>query len=419
MRAIVHSLFESQLGPLIRTGRLRFVFADGAALDFGDGAGPQVIARFTDGLAPWALLLDPDLQTGELFTDGRLVIDEGTVYDFLELALRHADEIETAPMGVALERLRDRARRWFGGNDRRRARRNVAHHYDLDDRLYALFLDPEWQYSCAYFDREDATLAEAQVAKMRHIAAKLALAGGERVLDIGCGWGGLACHLAERAGAGSVLGVTLSDEQAARARDRIEARGLRDRVEVALRDFRDVDGTFDRIVSVGMFEHVGLAHYDAFFHTCADRLPRHGVMLLHTIGLDDAPSLTNPWITKYIFPGGHLPALSEILPAIERAGLLVTDIEVLRLHYAKTLRAWREAYMTKRSEAVGLYGDRFCRMWEYYLAMAETAFRFEKVVVYQIQLARRVDALPITRNYIASNEVRLARADRQCIDCGG
>jgi len=404
---MIRRLFERELGPLIRTGSLRFVFADGQTLDLGDGTGGRVVARFTDALAPWALLLDPDLQTGELFTDGRLRVEEGTVYDLLHLILRHADETEPSSSAAALDWLRERLRRWAGDNDRRRSRRNVEHHYDLDDRLYALFLDPEWQYSCAYFDAPGATLAEAQQAKLAHIAAKLALGSGERVLDIGCGWGGLACYLAERAGAGSVLGVTLSAEQIARARGRILGRGLSGRVEVALRDFRDVDGAFDRIVSVGMFEHVGRAHYDDFFRICRNRLAEHGVMLLHTIGVSDAPSLTNPWITRHIFPGGHLPALSEILPSIERAGLKVTDVEVLRLHYAKTLRAWRDAFMARRDEAVALYDERFCRMWEFYLSMAETAFRCEGVVVFQIQLARRIDALPITRDYMRQAEVDL------------
>lgn len=403
---MIRGLLERELAPLVRTGALGLIFADGRVLYLGDGRAPEVVVRFTDRWAPWALLLDPDLQTGELFTDGRLVVEMGTIYDFLHLVLRHSAETDPSPSATALDHLRSTWRRWTGGNDRRRARRNVAHHYDLDDRLYALFLDPEWQYSCAYFERPGMSLAEAQRAKMRHIAGKLALAGGERVLDIGCGWGGLACYLAQATGAAAVLGVTLSDEQIARARERILARRLTGRVEVALRDFRDVDGTFDRIVSVGMFEHVGRTHYDDFFRTCRNRLADDGVMLLHTIGVADAPSLTNPWITKHIFPGGHLPALSEILPAIERAGLMVTDVEVLRLHYAETLRAWREAFTARRATAAQLYDERFCRLWEYYLSMSETAFRCEGVVVFQIQLARRVDALPITRDYMACRDTQ-------------
>ncbi|TAJ68852.1 MAG: class I SAM-dependent methyltransferase [Phenylobacterium sp.] len=410
------SLLQRALEPLVRTGSLTLRFAGGRQIELGDGTGRRVAIRFTDRWAPWALLLDPDLQTGELFTDGRLVVEGGTIYDFLHLVMRHSAETDPSSSAAALDRLRTGWRRWTGGNNRQRARRNVAHHYDLDDRLYALFLDPEWQYSCAYFENPGMSLAEAQRAKMRHVAGKLSLTGGERVLDIGCGWGGLACYLAQVAGAGAVLGVTLSDEQIARARDRILARRLTGRVEVALRDFRDVDGTFDRIVSVGMFEHVGRAGYDDFFRTCRNRLASDGVMLLHTIGVSDAPSLTNPWITKHVFPGGHLPALSEILPAIERAGLMVTDIEVLRLHYAETLRAWREAFMARRASAAALYDERFCRLWEYYLSMSETAFRCEGVVVFQIQLARRIDALPITRGYMAASESALRAGDVESVD---
>ena len=396
----ISRLLRRALEPVVRTGRLRFIFADGAAFELGDGAGPLVAVRFTDRWAPWSLLLDPDLRTGELFTDGRLVVDSGAVYDMLHLILRHGDKSEPPWIARALDRLRDGLRRLGPRNGFRRSRRNVAHHYDLDDRLYALFLDPEWQYSCAYFEHPGQSLAEAQRAKMRHVAAKLAISGGERVLDIGCGWGGLACYLADCAGAGQVLGVTLSREQFGRARQRAAMRGLSHRVIFALDDYRAIVGTFDRIVSVGMFEHVGRGSYATFFETCSKRLADDGVMLLHTIGVSDAPSLTNPWITKYIFPGGHLPALSEILPEIERAGLMVTDVEVLRLHYADTLRAWRDAFMARRDEAAELFDERFCRMWEYYLAMSEAAFRCEGVVVFQIQLARRVETLPRTRDYI-------------------
>lgn len=407
---LIERLMRSALAAMVRTGSLRIQFANGRAIDLGDGSGDPVKVRFTDARGPWALLLDPDLQTGELFTDGRLLVDEGSVYDFLHLVLRHGDEVDPSPSADLLDRLRNGLRRLGGGNDPRRSRRNVAHHYDLDDRLYALFLDPEWQYSCAYFEHPGQGLAEAQLAKMRHVAAKLALTSKERVLDIGCGWGGLACYLASVAGAREVLGVTLSEEQIRGARERAAGRGLGGRVAFELIDYRAVQGRYDRIVSVGMFEHVGLPHYRAFFETCRDRLASDGVMLLHTIGVSDAPSLTNPWITKHIFPGGHLPALSEILPVIERAGLVVTDVEVLRLHYAETLRAWRAAFLARRAEAASLLGDRFCRMWEYYLSMAETAFRCERVVVFQLQLCRRIETLPITRDYIATEARRMQEA---------
>jgi cyclopropane-fatty-acyl-phospholipid synthase len=414
---LISGLLRRALTPVVKTGRLAFAFADGAGAGFelGDGSGPLVKVRFTDARAPWALLLDPDLMTGELFTDGRLSVDEGSVYDFLELVLRHGDEAPPSASADLLDRLRNALRALSGGNDPRRSRRNVQHHYDLDDRMYSLFLDPEWQYSCAYFEHPGQSLADAQIAKMAHIAAKLALTGEERVLDIGCGWGGLACYLAAVAGAREVHGVTLSDEQIRGAKIRAAAHGLVGRVAFDLIDYRAVTGNFDRIVSVGMFEHVGLPHYGAFFDTCAARLAPDGIMLLHTIGTADAPSLTNPWITKHIFPGGHLPSLSQILPAVERAGLVVTDIEVLRLHYAQTLRAWRTAFMARRAEAAALLGERFCRMWEYYLSMAETAFRCERVVVFQLQLTHRVDAVPITRDYMFAEERRLASCGERTI----
>ena len=399
---LVMSLLRQGLVDVVRTGRLRFIFADGRDLDLGDQTGPQVVARFTDAQAPWALVLDPDLSLGELFTSGRLVMDQGTVYDLLVLVLQHGDDAPATAFANLMDRLRVGLRRLGAGNDPDRSRRNVGHHYDLDDRMYALFLDPEWQYSCAYFEHAGQSLADAQVAKMRHITAKLAIRGGERTLDIGCGWGGLAGHLAKTTNVGHVHGVTLSQEQFARASAMVVQRGLQDRITFGLEDYRHVTGQFDRIVSVGMFEHVGRAWYETFFQTCAARLSPDGVMLLHTIGVSDAPSLTNPWITKYIFPGGHLPALSEILPAIERAGLMVTDIEVLRLHYAETLNHWRAAFMARRDEARALFDERFCRMWEYYLSMSEAAFRHEGVVVFQIQLTRRVDTLPITRDYLMS-----------------
>lgn len=403
---MIAELLEQALKPVVRTGALTFRFADGGSFSLGDGSGGPCVVRFTDRWAPWAMLLDPDLRTGELFTDGRMVVDEGSIYETLHILLRHGSEAPpSGPAALMLDRVRDGLRRALSRNERARSGRNVRHHYNLDDRLYALFLDPEWQYSCAYFQHPGQSLADAQLAKLRHIASKLVLRGGERVLDIGCGWGGMACHLAE-GGAGQVLGVTLSEEQIRGARGRADARGLSDRTRFELRDYRDVEGVFDRIVSVGMFEHVGLAHYREFFEVCAARLAPDGVVLLHTIGVSDAPSLTNPWITKHVFPGGHLPSLSQVLPAIERAGLVVTDVEVLRLHYAETLRAWRNAFLARRDEAVALFDERFCRMWEYYLSMAETAFRCEGVVVFQVQLAHRVDAVPITRDYIVEREWR-------------
>ena len=395
-------LLRKGLGALIVTGSLRIVLPDGEALDFGDGTGPPIQVRFTDRAAVWHVIHDPDLRTGEMFTEGRLLVETGTIYDFLCLILQHSHGAQAGPLEAALDRLRDFEMALFRRNDRRASRRNVEHHYDLDDRLYALFLDPDWQYSCAYFETPGLSLAQAQQAKQRHIAAKLLVGPGDRVLDIGCGWGAFACYLAEMVGAAHVLGVTLSAEQIRGAQARAETRGLADRVEFRFQDYREVEGLFDRIVSIGMFEHVGRANYDAFFSACAERLDRDGVMLLHTIGSTQPPALTNPWITKYIFPGGHLPSLSEIVASAERADLIVTDVEVWRLHYAETLRAWRAAFTARRDEALALLGERFCRMWEFYLSLAEAAFRHEEIVVFQVQLAQRIETVPLTRDYIAA-----------------
>jgi cyclopropane-fatty-acyl-phospholipid synthase len=403
-------LLRKALTPLIQHGALHLVLPSGQRLAFGKGQ--PVVARLTDRAAVWALLLDPDLRTGELFTNGRLVMEQGSIYDFISLVLDNDGEENPSPTVKAIDRLRTATQLWRQRNDPGLARRNVAHHYDLGDALYALFLDPDWQYSCAYFEHPGQSLADAQLAKKRHIAAKLLLEPWHRVLDIGCGWGGLALYLAGVCSVDDVLGVTLSEEQIARAKQRALASGLADAARFALTDYRAVEGKFDRIVSVGMFEHVGLGNYDAFFQTCRERLADDGVMLLHTIGCSDEPSVTNPWITKYIFPGGHLPSLSDIVRAAERAGLIVTDVEVLRLHYAETLRAWRAAFMARRDEAAALFDERFCRMWEYYLAMSETAFRYEQVVIFQLQIVRRQDAVPLTRDYIAVAEAELRRRDQ-------
>ncbi len=405
------------LTPLVRRGALTLVMPSGQGLTFGDGGGQPIVARLTDAGAVWALLLDPDLKTGELFTDGRLVMEQGSIYDFLSLILDNDGEENPSPIVQAFDRFRTATQLWRQRNDPGRSRRNVAHHYDLGDALYGLFLDPDWQYSCAYFEHPGQSLADAQLAKKRHIAAKLLLEPDHRVLDIGCGWGGLGLYLAGVAGVAEVLGVTLSEEQIARAQSRAQSAGLGDRARFALIDYRAVEGLFDRIVSVGMFEHVGLGNYETFFRTCRERLTDDGVLLLHTIGCSDEPSVTNPWITRYIFPGGHLPSLSDILKAVERSGLVVADIEVLRLHYAETLRAWRTAFMARRAEVAAMFDERFCRMWEYYLAMSETAFRYEQVVVFQLQLVRRQESAPLTRDYVAVAETDL-RARENVISIG-
>jgi cyclopropane-fatty-acyl-phospholipid synthase len=397
---------------LIRRGDLVVTFASGRTMRFGDGSGRRVAIRLTDRAAQWGLALAPDLKLGELYMDGRLLVEQGDIAEFLDLALGQTRGAPDPWPIRALEWFRLRWRRVAQANGLVQSRRNVAHHYDLDARLYSLFLDPDRQYSCAYYDTPDASLDDAQLAKRRHIAAKLAIRPGDRVLDIGCGWGGLGLYLAGVAGAGRTLGVTLSTEQLAIAQRRAAESGLQNQVDFQLKDYRKLDGVFDRIVSVGMFEHVGIGNYRAFFETCRDRLAEDGVMLLHTIGLSDGPHSTNPFIDKYIFPGGALPSLSELLPIIEKTGLVLTDVEVLRLHYAFTLRDWRASFMARRDEAVALYDERFCRMWEYYLAACEAAFRYRGVVVFQLQLARRQDAVPLTRDYIHEAEAALKRAEQ-------
>jgi cyclopropane-fatty-acyl-phospholipid synthase len=402
----VSALLKTVLGGLVKRGALEVITAQGERLTFGDGTGTPVTVRFADPRAELALLLNPELKTGELFMDGRLIVERGTIYDFLLLSLENARDASEPWITQALDEARIAAGRFIARNTPIRAQRNVAHHYDLGDELYALFLDPDWQYSCAYFETPQQDLAGAQLAKKRHLAAKLLVEPGQSVLDIGCGWGGLALYLARVCGA-RVTGVTLSQEQLARARSRAAEAGLADRATFALQDYRKVEGRFDRIVSVGMFEHVGLAFYGAFFSTVRGLLADDGVALIHTIGSPDVPGPTNAWIRKYIFPGGHIPSLSDIAPHLERAGLVLTDLETLGPHYALTLRAWREAFMTRRDEAKALFDERFCRMWEFYLAMSEAAFRTDDITIFQLQLARRRTTAPMTRGYVEAREAEL------------
>jgi cyclopropane-fatty-acyl-phospholipid synthase len=406
----MNGAFRVFLRRLVRTGRLEVVTADGNAETFGDGAGPPLGVKILDGAAERRLMLNPALALGELYMDGRLVLTKGGLYDLLALGARNLAGLEGQPWAQALAKARIAIRGLHQRNNRQRAKRNVASHYDLDQRLYNLFLDPDRQYSCAYFEYPGQSLDEAQVAKKRHLASKLLAKDGAKTLDIGCGFGGLGLYLAGVAGA-DVTGVTLSEEQFAVATARAHETGLADRVEFRLQDYRDVPEKFDRIVSVGMFEHVGVNHYDEFFTKVRSLLKDDGVMLLHSIGRNSVPGVTNAWIRKYIFPGGYIPSLSEVLPAIERAGLYVTDIEILRLHYAETLRAWRERFMARWDEARKLYDERFCRMWEFYLAGSETSFRVDGHMVFQIQLAKRQEVVPLTRDYIPEREAEFRRRE--------
>ncbi len=399
---------------LISVGPLVFVWPDGTASRFGqppaDRAPFDIVIRYRDWVTPWKVVLYPELYFGEGYVEGGLVFERGTLAEFFDLWVRNV-RARGKPPGWIM-RLRTAAmRRWQQANNKRSAQRNVAHHYDLSDILYRQFLDKDRQYSCAYFPRQGLSIEDAQLAKKRHIAAKLLLKPGQSVLDIGCGWGGTALHLARTAHV-RVTGITLSQEQLAVARSRAEEAGLSDRVRFELCDYRDVKGTFDRIVSVGMFEHVGQPNYDEFFRHIRTLLTPDGVALLHSIGRSDVPGLTNPWIRKYIFPGGYVPALSEVLPSVERSGLYATDIEILRLHYAETLALWRKRFMEKQALVQQIYDERFCRMWDFYLSASEAAFRYNHQMVFQLQLSRSLTSVPLTRDYMFEAERQAETTDR-------
>ncbi len=401
MRIIVHWL----LRRLIQDGRLTVRWPDQKTSHYGNGDQPSSAIAFTSWASVRRVARSPWLGVGEAYMDGALILTAGTLHDFLSVIL---ENVENHQNEILLLRLHARLIRWLRPvlqiNNIRRAQRNIAHHYDLNGRLYSLVLDRERLYSCAYFPRGDESIEAAQQAKIRHIAAKLLLdQPGRTVLDIGCGWGATAMALARDYGA-QVLGITLSTEQLTEARARAAAEGLSDRVRFELLDYRLIDQQFDRIVSVGMFEHVGIPNYQTFFNTIQRCLKPDGVALLHAIGRFDGPSATSPWLSKYIFPGGYAPALSEVFAPLERSGLRSTDIEILRLHYAKTLNHWRRRFAANRDTIASLYDERFCRMFEMYLAGSELAFSVQDHMVFQIQLARRQDAVPLTRDYITAAE---------------
>jgi cyclopropane-fatty-acyl-phospholipid synthase len=396
------------LDRLITTGDLNLIDADDRNYGFGDHSGAPVVARIADKWTEIRLVLNPTLAIGEAYMDGRLIIEQGTIYDLLEIILKNLAAIRWPRWLKLIDDARSLIRPLQNYNPVRRAKRNVAHHYDLDGSLYDLFLDADRQYSCAYFETDRTPLDEAQAAKKRHLAAKLNLRDGLKILDIGSGWGGLALYLAQTAHV-EVTGITLSDEQLKISRERARAMGLSLAVKFELCDYRNLEGKFDRIVSVGMFEHVGTTHYRSFFDKIGKLLGDDGVAVLHSIGRFGGPASTNPFIAKYIFPGGYIPALSEVFPPIERERLVVTDLEILRLHYASTLRQWRQRFRASWHVAADKFGERFCRMWEMYLAAAETGFRYQNLMVFQLQLTKDQKALPFTRDYMheAERELRL------------
>ena len=409
MNVLLRSLIER----LIRTGNLTVVDHKGRSTSFGDQNGTRVTIAIHSAHAERAITLDPVLALPESYMNGEIDLLEGDLLDLLEVIYKNSPTLDVGAFWTRMaDGFRHGLRRLQQFNTTERSRRNVRRHYDLSRELYQLFLDTDLQYSCAYFARPDMTLEEAQEAKKRHLAAKLALRPGQTVLDIGCGFGGLGLYLARNLDV-DVLGITLSEEQLAIATERAQQEGLEGRAHFELRDYRKLGERFDRIVSVGMFEHVGVNHYRAFFDKCATILKPDGVMVLHSIGRSGPPSATTPFIRKHIFPGGYIPALSEVLPAIERSGLEVTDVEILRLHYADTLMHWRQRFLANRDRIREIYDERFCRMWEFYLAGSEAGFRWQDLMVFQIQLARRNDTLPVTRDYIGVAEDRLADADER------
>lgn len=386
------------LRDLVRLGTLRTTYPSGRTESYGTGA-PVVPITLDDPALPRRLILNPDLALGEAYMDGTLRIGQDDLYGLLSLILTNLGPHRTLRQHRPIDFLRRLARGVLQFNPIPRAQRNVAHHYDLSGDLYDLFLDDDRQYSCAYFKTPQDSLEHAQTQKKAHIARKLLLKPGMSVLDIGCGWGGLALALARDHGV-NVVGVTLSREQYAVASRRAQEQGLANQVEFRLQDYRHVPEQYDRIVSVGMFEHVGAPHFRTFFRGLNKRLRRDGIALLHTIGRSGPPSVTSPWINKYIFPGGYVPALSETASAIEQERLRITDVEVLRLHYAQTLKHWHDRFMTNIDAASALYDARFCRMWRFYLVASELTFRLRDQVVFQIQLSHDQTAVPLTRDYL-------------------
>ncbi len=408
---MLENALHSVLQKSINTGSLRVTYPSGRHESYGDGSGTPLAVRIADAAALRSIVLDPGLAAAERYMDGRLAIEEGSIYDLIAIVKENTHtELVTPSAKVHHLRRSVTAAPILRAVGLKAARANVAHHYDLDERLYRLFLDGDMQYSCAYFERPEMTLDQAQLAKKRLIASKLLVRPGAHVLDIGCGWGGLALYLARVCDA-EVTGITLSEEQHRVATERAAAAGLADRVRFRLQDYREVRESFDNIVSVGMFEHVGLRQYPTFFRSVHRLLAADGVALLHSMAQARRAPYNHPFMEKYIFPGGYIPSLAEVIPAVEASGLLIRDTEILSLHYAETLRDWRRRFLDHREEVMELYDERFVRMWEFYLAGSESAFRFDALHVFHLQMARRQERVPLTRNYIPQAQAQLVQAE--------
>ena len=405
------ALLKTAASHIITKGNLTITDSRGVTYQFGNQTGKPIQIRFTSAKWEREVALDPALKLGEAYMNGGFEFIKGDIYSLLETIFESTGPIAENQLWMkAFSFIRTATKRFVQMNTLRRSAKNVEHHYDLSGKLYEMFLDPDRQYSCGYFENPNVSLGEAQLAKKRHLAAKLQVKENEKLLDIGCGWGGLGLYFARVLGA-NVTGVTLSHEQHGIANRRAKDLGLQDKAKFFLLDYRKLDDAFDKIVSVGMFEHVGIGHYKEYFDHVKRLLKPDGRFVLHSIGRSGEPGATNPWIAKYIFPGGYIPSLSEVIPVIEKSGLIITDIEILRLHYAETLKAWREAFLAHWDEAKALYDERFCRMWEFYLAASESAFRWQGMMVFQIQLAHKQDAVPLTRDYITEEEARLKKID--------
>ena len=405
-------VLSRMLERFVQTGTLRVIDPLGRMHEFSGTAEPVATIRLHAPNLPWKLFLNPELHAGESYMNGTLTLVDCSLEDFLGLFSLNRSSMASVPLQSVLRRLSRMLRAFQQYNPIGKAQQNVAHHYDLSRELYELFLDEDLQYSCAYFSSPDDSLEQAQENKKRHLAAKLRLSPGQRVLDIGSGWGGLAFDIARRADV-QVLGVTLSEEQYRLSTERAKTLGLSDRVHFELIDYRKVTGRFDRVISVGMFEHVGVNHYPTFFDRVRDLLEPAGVAVLHSIGHRSPPGNASAWMRKYIFPGAYGPALSETLAAIEKTDLWVADIEILRLHYARTLREWYRRFQRNRAEIEQLYDERFCRMWEFYLLSAESMFQTGGEMVFQMQLTRQRDAVPLTRNYLYETEAAYRAGDEK------
>ena len=393
-------LFTSLIKSAFRVGALRVADHRGVVKHYGDGSPPRCTIRLTKASLEYKLAINPGLRVPEAYMNGDLLIEDGTLYDFIELAAQNYSSVEAYPLLNIMRMIGLGSKKIRQYNPISVARNNVAHHYDLSEELYSLFLDHDRQYSCAYFNTPDEDLGTAQLNKKRHLASKLLLNKKNlNILDIGSGWGGLGIYLASIS-SGNITGVTLSTEQHRISNERVSAAGLNNRVKFLLQDYRELPYKFERIVSVGMFEHVGKKNYREYFSKVRDLLTDDGVAVIHSIGRLDTPSAINPFIRKYIFPGADIPALSEIMPFVEQSGLICTDIEILRLHYAETLRHWREAFEKQRHKIATIYDERFCRMWELYLTICEMGFRYENLMVFQIQITKTLDTVPLTRDYM-------------------